>query len=200
MRLILIRHAAPVRTEAVASGADPELAEIGQRQALRLAEALAREPIVDIVSSPSRRALETATPLADALGHTIRTEPGLAEYDYGMPDYIPMHELKTADPDAYRRMGEGLLPPYVDETAFRARVTDALDKVVANASGSQAVAVVTHGGAINVYLTGLLGAGRPLAFAVAYTSVSRVLASRSGMRTIESVNETAHVAELLADL
>lgn len=200
MRLILIRHAAPVRTEAVASGADPELAEIGQRQALRLAEALAREPIVDIVSSPSRRALETATPLADALGHTIRTEPGLAEYDYGMPDYIPMHELKAADPDAYRRMGEGLLPPYVDETAFRARVTDALDKVVANASGSQAVAVVTHGGAINVYLTGLLGARRPLAFAVAYTSVSRVLASRSGMRTIESVNETAHVAELLADL
>lgn len=198
MRLILIRHAAPVRAEGVASGADPELSELGHRQAQRLAEALAGEPIVDIVSSPLRRALETATPLADALGHTIRTEPGLAEYDYGMPDYIPMHELKAADPDAYRRMGEGLLPPYVDETAFRARVTDALDKVVANASGNQAVAVVTHGGAINVYLTGLLGAHRALAFAIAYTSVSRVLASRSGMRTIESVNETAHVAALLA--
>ncbi len=53
--------------------------------------------------------------------------------------------------------------------------------------------VVTHGGVLNVYLAHVLGTGRLLWFHPAYTSISRVAAARTGQRSIESLNETAHL-------
>jgi probable phosphoglycerate mutase len=59
MQLLLIRHALPLRTEA-GQGSDPDLSEDGIEQAKRLPDALARFPITRLVSSPQRRALQTA--------------------------------------------------------------------------------------------------------------------------------------------
>ena len=47
---------------------DPQLTELGYRQALDAAEALARAGIARIVVSPYTRALQTAAPIAAALG------------------------------------------------------------------------------------------------------------------------------------
>ena len=46
---------------------------------------------------------------------------------------------------------------------------------------------------INVYLAALLGLAQHLWFDPAYTSVSRVRASRHGARSLASLNETAHL-------
>ena len=43
----------------------------------------------------------------------------------------------------------------------------------------------------------ILGLPRPLTFPLDYVSVSRVLVSRNGTRRVASVNETAHVRDLL---
>ena len=80
MQLLVIRHALPLRSEP-GQGSDPELSEDGIEQAKRLPDALARFPIARLVSSPQRRAIQTAQPVADALGLTVDVDDRVAEYD-----------------------------------------------------------------------------------------------------------------------
>ena len=63
MDLLWVRHGEPERIEAgTGVPADPALTERGRDQAERLAQWLATEPIDVILSSPQRRARETAEP------------------------------------------------------------------------------------------------------------------------------------------
>ena len=52
---------------------------------------------------------------------------------------------------------------------------------------------VCHGGTINAYLSAMLGLDRLMFFFPEYTSVSRVRASRSGDKSVVSINETGHL-------
>ena len=63
MQVLLVRHALPLRSEH-GEGSDPELSEQGLAQVERLPEALARFPLTRVVSSPQRRAIQTAEPVA----------------------------------------------------------------------------------------------------------------------------------------
>ncbi|MGW6695051.1 histidine phosphatase family protein [Rhodococcus sp. NPDC054953] len=197
MQLLLIRHALPDHVVTVDGPADPALTAEGRAQAERLPGALAPYPVARIISSPQLRARQTAAPLARTLGIEVGVDPGLAEYDSELSHYIPIHEAKTAAPEAYARILAGHLPGFVDEPAFRARVLAAMGRIVAAADHEHTVAVVAHGGVINIYLQHLLGLDRPLTFPVDYTSVSRILFSRNGKARPASVNETGHVRDLL---
>lgn len=199
MQLLLVRHALPERILSVADDgvADPGLTPEGTEQAKRLPLALAPYGVSALVSSPQRRALATAAPVAEALGLPVGTDPGLAEYDHGHSHYIPIHEAKDIAPDTYAQILAGHLPDFVDEQAFRARVLAGFGRVVAAANHADTVAVFAHGGVINVYLQHLLGLERPLTFPLDYTSVTRVLISRNGSTRTASVNETGHVRDLL---
>ena len=55
----------------------------GQEQAAALAETLKTFPIKAIYASPLERAVETAEPLAQALGLPIQLRPGLVDTDVG---------------------------------------------------------------------------------------------------------------------
>ena len=55
------------------------------------------------------------------------------------------------------------------------------------------VGVVCHGGVINVYVGLVLGIEKPLWFEPGYTSISRIAASRKGVRSVVTLNETAHL-------
>ena len=55
----------------------------GQQQALALAEKLGEAPIKAVYSSPLERAMETAAPLAQALGLEVQAREGLIEVDFG---------------------------------------------------------------------------------------------------------------------
>lgn len=55
-----------------------------------------RFPISRLVSSPQRRAIQTAEPVADALGLPIDVDERLAEYDYGPSHYVPIEEAPGA--------------------------------------------------------------------------------------------------------
>ena len=55
------------------------------------------------------------------------------------------------------------------------------------------VVAVCHGGVINVALASVLGLDQPLWFDPGYTSISRMAASRTGIRSVSSLNETAHL-------
>ena len=51
----------------------------------------------------------------------------------------------------------------------------------------------SDGGVINVALGSVLGVVPPLWFEPGYTSVSRMIASRTGIRSVASLNELAHL-------
>lgn len=77
-RLFLIRHAEPAASWGGAD-ADPGLSELGRAQAGHAARALLAEGALRIISSPMRRALETAAPYAALRGSTPLIEPRVGE-------------------------------------------------------------------------------------------------------------------------
>src|SRR3954468_8387902 len=193
MELILVRHADPARIADAAGPADPPLAERGRKQAEALASYLGGEAIGGVWSSPMQRARETAEPLAAALGVDVVVDTELAEWDREATSYIPIEELKANKDERWVAMVEGNLETNgVDLDAFGAGVVTAIDHIVTGNPGAS-IAVVCHGGVINAYLAHILGIDRPLWFEPKYTSIHRVLASRRGDRSLESLNEVAHL-------
>lgn len=196
MQLLFVRHALPFRTEA-GEGSDPELSEEGWQQARRLPDALARFPLTRLVSSPQRRALQTAEPVAESRGLSVAIDDRLAEYDRGLSHYVPIEQVRAERPEEWARMAAGHLPSSVDEGEFTARVMAAVSDLVAGCDHDDTVAVFSHGGVINVVLHELLGTARLLSFPIDYVSVTRVLYARTGQATVASVNGTEHVWDLL---
>jgi probable phosphoglycerate mutase len=196
MELLLIRHAEPVRIAEgeVAGPADPGLTPQGQEQAARLAAWLAAEGIDAIVTSPLRRARETAAPLARALGLEAEVNEAVSEYDAESTSYIPIEELRETKDERWHAMIEGRWVELggIDPHEFQARVVSALELLIKHSS-QRRVAVVAHGGVINVYLAHVLGIAKILWFHPEYTSISRVRAASTGERSVGTLNETAHL-------
>jgi len=194
--LLLIRHAEPVRIAPGSSPvpADPGLTPRGRLQAVQLARWLEHEPIDAVVSSPLRRAHETAAIVGEGLELDVETVDGLMEYDAEADFYIPVEEMRETRDHHWRAMIEGRWEELGGEPPdqFRARIVPCVDAVVERFPGGR-VAVVCHGGVINVYVAALLGLERHLWFEPAYTSITRVAAARSGERSVVTLNETAHL-------
>jgi probable phosphoglycerate mutase len=195
MDLLLVRHGLPERVEGAEGPADPVLTEEGRRQANLLAEWLAHEKIDRLMSSTLRRAMQTAEPVGERMGLDVELVQGLSEFDADADSYIPIEELRQARDPRFFALVEGRwdeLGSSVDPSSFGQLVHTTLEGVIERFPG-QRVAVVCHGGVINLYLGRILGVERHLWFEPGYTSISRVAASRDGHRTIVSVNETAHL-------
>ena len=196
MQLLFVRHALPLRSEP-GEGSDPQLSEQGVEQSRRLPDALARFSVNRLVSSPQRRAIQTAGPLSEKLGLTVEVDSRLAEYDRDLGHYVPIEQIAKENPEEMARLAAGKLPSTVDEAEFKGRVIAAIEDLVAAGDHEDTVAVFSHGGVINVALHHILGTERLLSFHVDYVSVTRVLASRSGRLMVGSVNGTEHVWDLL---
>jgi probable phosphoglycerate mutase len=196
VQLVLVRHALPERIQAASGRADPPLTEHGRTQAERLVAAVGAD-VDGLYTSPMARAAETAAPLAAALGRTPTVVDDLREYDADVAHYVPVHEMARLDPATWERIRAGLLPDYVDVQAFTRRVDAAFERIAAAHEGRATAVVVAHAGVINTWLTHLLDIARPLAFPLDYAGVTRVLAGRDGRRSVRTVNEIAHVADLL---
>jgi probable phosphoglycerate mutase len=199
MEIVFVRHALPVRIDETPDGApaDPGLAEPGVVQALRVADALRHDKVDALYSSPSRRAVETAAPLAAALGVQPVLEPGIAEFDAADPSYVPVEELRAAgDPRWHRLVAGDLYSAGVDPQQFRARVVEAVERIAALHPGGRAV-LVSHSGSINAYAGHVIGEPRSIWFAPAYCSLTRIAIARTGRTGIVSLNETGHVRDLL---
>lgn len=193
MELLLIRHGRPQRAFSENGPADPSLDDSGLRQAEALAKWLATEQIDALYSSPLARALETAQPVAEATGLQPVVAEGIAEWDRDASAYIPTEELKEAAPDVWDALAGGDWEALgIDLPAFIHRVTSSLDEIAGSHPGER-VAVVCHGGVINTFVARVLGIDQVLFFNPDYTGISRLLVSRQGLRSLLSLNETAHL-------
>ena len=190
----MVRHGHPVRIEDAGGPADPELSDLGWEQAHRLAAWYAKERIDAVYCSPLRRAVQTAQPLAEALGVEAVVDDELAEFDRDAHFYIHYEELKATKDPRFQQMVEGRWgeDEEVDPDTFRQVVVGAVERLIAAHPG-QRIAAVCHGGVVNAYFSDLLKLEFPLFFEPEYTSVSRILAARSGERSVLSINEAGHL-------
>jgi probable phosphoglycerate mutase len=199
MELILIRHGLPYRVEKEdGSAADPELNPEGIEQAEKLARWLENEKIDTIYCSPLMRAIMTANPLADLKGFEIKIEPDVAEIDEHSSTYIPLEELKEKEPEKWKELLEVGMEVAYDRIqnleAFREKVIKSVERIIADNKGRK-VAVVCHGGIINIWAAHILGMEKSLFFKPDYTSINRFMASSSGVHSLVSLNETGHLHE-----
>jgi len=200
MRLILIRHGETDTNKAgLALGrADVELNEHGRWQAQRLAISLRDEPITTIYSSPLKRALTTAEPIAASHGLALQIDEGLIEMDIGEMEGLTFQQVSERYPHflrlwlggqaAYEAMpgGERLLD--VQERAWQA-----IERV-RQRQEQGTVAAVTHNFVILTLLCRVLGLEltdfRRLRHSVAAKSVLEIGHDRI---IVMSFNDTCHL-------
>jgi glucosyl-3-phosphoglycerate phosphatase len=174
--IVLVRHASTADTGVRFSGRlDPPLDEVGRRDAARLATEIVptletavgstgRE--VHVLSSPLRRARETATAVMRCLTEAGLRVPGpildprLRETDFGDVEGLTWADFEHGHPVLARAILDGHTdidwPGGEAHAAFVRRLQAAWADVVARAMDtSSPVVVVSHGGPLRVILDDL---------------------------------------------
>lgn len=196
MEIALIRHAQPQRWEGDGR-ADPQLTSHGVSQARQLVDYLsgANAPSFDgVYTSTMARAVETASPLATALGLGLTTVADLVEYDHHLNFYLPTEDIEEDFETYWANLQQGNYVGHsIDLAGFQDRVVGAIDQIVDTHSQTDRVAVICHGGVISAYLASVIGHAKPLFLEPEYTSISRVHVYPGGRRHVLSANETPHL-------
>jgi len=104
VRLLLARHGQTVwhRENRYVSRTDIALDEIGHEQAWMLARRMREEKVDLVLSSPLRRALETAKPSAEGSGLEPKTDERLRELDFGDWEGKTLAEIRETNPEMVR--------------------------------------------------------------------------------------------------
>lgn len=162
--LVLVRHGIHADPSRCAGARhDPPLAPAGHAQATAAAERLAACADV-VVTSPARRARQTAAAFADELAVDAR----LAERDFGVWEGCSWEEVWAEVPgdvlaDAARYAA--FTPPQAESmAAVRARIVDAVDDWTA--IPGRCVLVVTHAGPVRLAVGHALGVDEAATFAL----------------------------------
>jgi probable phosphoglycerate mutase len=147
-RLIFVRHAEPDESvrDRIYGRLDPRLSHHGREHAERLAEALVREPVAAVYTSPQLRARETAAPLAGLLGLEPVVEPDLREIDFGELEGLTPADAADRHPVATAWLttpGSAVFPGGESVATVRARSVAAAERIAARHPAAT-VAVFGH--------------------------------------------------------
>ncbi|WP_046728315.1 bifunctional RNase H/acid phosphatase [Streptomyces humi] len=200
---VLLRHGetplTPQKRFSGSGGTDPALSGIGQDQARRVGEALARRGTIEaILASPLTRTRQTAAAVADRLGLDVTIDDGLKETDFGAWEGLTFGEVRErypddltawlADPEAHPTGGGESFA----ETATRIAATR--DRLVAAYAG-RTVLLVTHVTPIKTFVRLALGAPAKSLFRMELSaaSLSAVAYYADGNASVRLFNDTSHL-------
>jgi probable phosphoglycerate mutase len=208
--LFIVRHAdaIPEGDEIIPSGIydDLPLSSIGREQARALAGRLGSTSFNAIYSSPLKRCLETAAPLAERLGLEPVIVANLAEIRLGEVISLPQDgsnvealtkALQARQLEIVRIAGTmgnwDAIAGSEPSKEFRKRVVTALDEI-ANRHIGERVLVFAHGGVVNAYAAEVLGLEREFFYPAANTAISvvRVVGTQ---RVLFALNDLGHLAQ-----
>jgi broad specificity phosphatase PhoE len=199
MRLLLVRHG---QSEGNATGVvqghvDFGLSALGWRQAEATAATLAALKVDRVVSSPLRRAFDTATVIGAAVGVEIEAFPGLMEYNIGEASGLTGPQIRERFPDimsAYRRGERPQFPGEEGREIFLQRVSGVLEEL---RDTDLSVVAVAHGGVVGALCYAALGLdyGRPGLFRVANCSITEFGRDRAGRVVVHRINDICHLGE-----
>ena len=147
---------------------DIPLSDIGRAQALLLADRLRDKRIARVHASQLSRALETAQIIAARLGAPAPTaDHRLRERGYGAFEGLTREECAERFPGAWEQYlaDRRAVPPGAEPQAeVIERITAAMTEIATLAGGqseSEAILVVSHGGAIRSFLHATIGVVPP---------------------------------------
>ena len=168
-RVLLLRHAmtaAPDRFHGLES--DVGLGIEGRRQAVEAAEGIARLEVDAVISSGLRRAIETAAPIAEAIGLEPIVVPELHERRMGSLSGTPIADGRVTADIFINRWGLGDLDAAHDGAESYREVRDRTlpaFEALARRDRGRTIAVVAHGVVIRVLLTTILDRYTPADYA-----------------------------------
>jgi len=198
-RVVAVRHGETVwNAEMRMQGQlDTALSARGRWQAGRAAESLADEGIEAIFASDLERAFDTAQALARRLGLPITADVGLRERSFGIFQGYTYADIdlrwpveaarwRHHDPDFAPEGGETL-------REFSARAVAACSRIAASQAG-RSIAVVTHGGVLDVLYRAAAGIelGAPRSWELGNAAINRLLYTPRGF-TLVGWSDTAHL-------
>ena len=132
---------------------DVPLNATGLAQAARLGQRLAAERYDALFSSDLVRAQQTAAPLAAAWGLQPALVPGLREQSFGVLEGLDVPTIKQRHADLWQQWlehrGDFALPGGESLRQFHTRVMAAVRELAA-AGGGRRLAIVTHGGVLDI--------------------------------------------------
>ncbi|MEU7199286.1 bifunctional RNase H/acid phosphatase [Streptomyces sp. NPDC045470] len=200
--LVLLRHGetalTPQKRFSGSGGSDPELSEVGHRQAAAVAAALAaRGTVQAVVSSPLKRCRQTAETVAARLGLDVRVDEGLRETDFGAWEGLTFAEVQERHPeDLAAWLGSAKAAPTGGESfaSVARRVALSRDKLLARYAG-RTVLLVTHVTPVKTLVRLALGAPPDSLFRMELSaaSLSAVAYYADGNASVRLLNETAHL-------
>ena len=153
--LLFIRHGETDwnRQQRFQGQIDVPLNATGRAQADRLATRLATERYDAFFTSDLKRARETAAPLAAAWGQEPVAVPELREQSYGVWEGLDVPTIKERHgamwQDWLQHHGDFALPGGESLRQFHTRVLKAVQQI-AHAAAGQRLAIVTHGGVLDM--------------------------------------------------
>ena len=185
---------------------DVPLNAVGQEQARRLAQRLAHEKFAHLVSSDLLRARQTAEPLASLPGwpQPLKTElvRDLREQHFGLAEGMRVADLQREHPQAWAQWlrfeadyafsgGESI-------RQFHARVMAAM-RALAQGHAGQTIALVTHGGVLDMIYRSALGLplSGPRQSLIPNAGLSRVRLAGQALEILQWA-DTAHLADMPA--
>src|SRR5712692_3302825 len=209
--LFIVRHAdaIPDEDEIIPSGIydDLPLSRVGRQQAHALAKRLGDLSFNAIYSSPLRRCLETAAPVAKRLSITPTIVPDLKEIRLGQVNQLPQDvndlaaltkALQTRQHEIVRIAGDAGNWDAIEDSEpskqFRQRVVRALDEIAHHHIGERVLAFA-HGGVVNAYVAEVLGLERDFFYPAGNTSITIVRVA-ANHRVLFVLNDIAHLAFL----
>jgi probable phosphoglycerate mutase len=199
-RLLLLRHGqTELSVHRRYSGrGDPELTALGHEQATRVAARLAAVPgIAAVLTSPLRRARQTAEAVAETTGAPLEVREGLIETDFGAWEGLTFAEARASDPELHGRWlgADDVVPPGGESfAATAARVAIERAEIVARYPGATVV-LVTHVTPIKQLLREALEAGPALLYRLHVDLASLSIADfyPDGGASVRLVNDTGHL-------
>jgi alpha-ribazole phosphatase/probable phosphoglycerate mutase len=180
-RLIFVRHAEPhdEMRGRVYGSTDVELSERGRRHAEEIAARLVSEPVAAVYSSPLRRAVATAGPLARVRGVEPIVVADLREIDFGELEGLTVAEAAERYPAEAQWMTAptgASFPGGESVAALRERAVRAAQEIAARHAG-ETVVIFSHAVVIRAIVANAL--------AMPVDAMFRLDQSYGGITTIE---------------
>lgn len=207
-RLVLLRHGqTKMSAQRQYSGhSNPPLTELGRRQALAAAQALASRfgtgedgQVAAVVASPLGRCQETARAVGEVLGRDVGTDDGLIELDFGAWEKLTFNQVHERDPQLHAKWLEDTAvstPGGESLQQLHRRVRQAREKLVKRYAG-KTIVLVSHVNPIKSLVAQGLGGGPSLfdRFFLDLASLSEVEFWDDGT-LVRCVNDAGHLSGL----
>jgi broad specificity phosphatase PhoE len=199
--ILLIRHAHTDPDNALFARDgrwDPPLSALGREQAQTLAERLATCPPTKLISSPLRRARQTAAATAAGCGGlAVHEDQRWLEFHRGDEENYPASSPAAVPSIDSWQGGEWESWPNGETRAeFRARLAAAFDDVLATPPPYR-IAIFTHCGTMNEILNAVLCCAPFALFQIDNTGIVRLVTSGARIPKVWAVNDLWHLDDPL---